>query len=99
MLETLSTQDIEGRQKLGVDAAEETKMEVVGLDAWYSTKQALFDINLNVRPNKVTAMIGPSGCGKSTLIRCLNRMHELVPGSRVTGSVLLDGKNIYGPDL
>jgi phosphate transport system ATP-binding protein len=99
MLETLSTQDIEERQKIGVNIAEETKMEVVGLDAWYSTKQALFDINLNVRPNKVTAMIGPSGCGKSTLIRCLNRMHELVPGSRVTGNVLLDGKNIYGPDL
>jgi phosphate transport system ATP-binding protein len=99
MFETLTPQEVEERRRLEISVADEAKMEVVGLDAWYSKKQALFDINLNVKPNKVTAIIGPSGCGKSTLIRCLNRMHELVPGSRVTGSVLLDGKNIYGSDL
>jgi phosphate transport system ATP-binding protein len=99
MLESVSSQDIQARPTFRAAEVEDTKMEVVGLDAWYAKKQALFDINLNIRPNKVTAMIGPSGCGKSTLIRCLNRMHELVPGARITGSVLLDGKNIYGSDL
>jgi phosphate transport system ATP-binding protein len=99
MLESVTSQDVEERQRFEPHDAAETKMEVVGLDAWYSKKQALVDVNLNIRSNKVTAIIGPSGCGKSTLIRCLNRMHELVPGSRVTGSVLLDGKNIYGSDL
>ncbi|HEY6283857.1 MAG TPA: phosphate ABC transporter ATP-binding protein PstB [Nitrososphaerales archaeon] len=99
MLESVTSQDVEERQTLETHDEVETKMDIVGLDGWYSTKQALFDINLNVRSNKVTAMIGPSGCGKSTLIRCLNRMHELVPGAKVTGSVLLDGKNIYGSDL
>jgi phosphate transport system ATP-binding protein len=99
MLESVTSQDVQERQTFEPHDIEETKMDVVGLDAWYSTKQALLDINLNVRSNKVTAIIGPSGCGKSTLIRCLNRMHELVPGSKVAGSVLLDGENIYGSDL
>ncbi len=75
------------------------KMQVVGLNAWYGDKQALFDINLGFRPNRVTAIIGPSGCGKSTLIRTLNRMHELVPGARVQGKVLLDGSDVYGAGL
>lgn len=75
------------------------KIQVKGLNAWYGSKQALFDVDLAIKPNLVTAMIGPSGCGKSTLIRCLNRMHELVPGTKVTGEVLLDGTDIYGPDL
>jgi phosphate transport system ATP-binding protein len=76
-----------------------SKLQTRHLNAWYGAKQALFDIDLFVRPNKVTAMIGPSGCGKSTLIRCLNRMHELVPDSSVKGEVLLDGIDIYGPSL
>jgi phosphate transport system ATP-binding protein len=75
------------------------KMQSIGLNAWFGTKQALKDINLSVRANSVTAIIGPSGCGKSTLIRCLNRMHELVPTARMTGKVLLDGKNIYANDI
>ncbi len=76
-----------------------TKVQVRKLNAWYGQKQALFDVNLSIQPNMVTAIIGPSGCGKSTLIRCLNRMHEMVIGSRVEGQVLLDGKDIYGSDL
>ncbi|HYC12126.1 MAG TPA: phosphate ABC transporter ATP-binding protein PstB [Nitrososphaerales archaeon] len=76
-----------------------TKVQVKKLNAWYGQKQALFDVNLSIQPNMVTAIIGPSGCGKSTLIRCLNRMHEMVIGSRVEGQVLLDGKDIYGSDL
>src|SRR2546427_12005043 len=65
------------------------------LDAWYGRKQALFDVNLSVEPQTVTAMIGPSGCGKSTFVRCLNRMHEEVPDARVTGSVQVEGVDIY----
>ena len=74
------------------------KMHSVALNAWFGSKQALKDINLSVKANAVTAIIGPSGCGKSTLVRCLNRMHELVPNARMSGQVLLDGKNIYGKE-
>jgi len=70
-------------------------MQSIALNAWFGNKQALKDINLTVKSNAVTAIIGPSGCGKSTFIRCLNRMHELVPNARMSGQVLLDGKNIY----
>lgn len=69
------------------------------MNAWFGTKQALKDINISIKTNAVTAIIGPSGCGKSTLIRTLNRMHELVPGARMSGEVLLDGKNIYSEDF
>jgi len=72
------------------------KIEVENLNAWFGSKQVLRDITMKIKENMVTAIIGPSGCGKTTLIRCLNRMHELVPGSRVTGRVLLDGGDIYG---
>jgi phosphate transport system ATP-binding protein len=75
------------------------KVQVNGLNAWYGQKQALFSVDLGIKTNLVTAIIGPSGCGKSTLIRCLNRMHELVPRTKVTGQVLLDGTDIYGPEL
>jgi len=74
----------------------DAKMQSIALSAWFGSKQALKDINLTVKANAVTAIIGPSGCGKSTFIRCLNRMHELVPNARMSGQVLLDGKNIYG---
>ena len=75
------------------------KMQSIGLNAWFGEKQALTDINLSVKTNSVTAIIGPSGCGKSTLIRCFNRMHELVPNARMSGKILLDGKNIYASDV
>jgi phosphate transport system ATP-binding protein len=75
------------------------KMQTIGLNAWFGSKQALKDIDLLVKANSVTAIIGPSGCGKSTLIRCLNRMHELVPGAKMTGKVLLDRINIYTSDI
>jgi phosphate transport system ATP-binding protein len=74
------------------------KMQSIDLNAWFGAKQALEDINLSVKANSVTAIIGPSGCGKSTLIRCFNRMHELVPQAKMSGEVLLDGKNIYASD-
>lgn len=75
------------------------KLEVVHLNAWFGTAHTLKDISLTIPDGAVTAMIGPSGCGKSTLIRCLNRMHEVVPGARAEGQVLLDGANIYAPGI
>jgi phosphate transport system ATP-binding protein len=70
-------------------------IEVRNLNFYYGEKRALQDISLGIRPNVVTAFIGPSGCGKSTVLRTLNRMHEVIPGARVEGDVLLDGENIY----
>jgi phosphate transport system ATP-binding protein len=75
------------------------KMQSTNLNVWFGKKQALKDINISVKANAVTAIIGPSGCGKSTFIRTLNRMHELVPGAKLTGEVQLDGKNIYDADV
>ncbi len=69
------------------------------LDFFYGNFQALHDVNLNFRENEVTALIGPSGCGKSTFLRCLNRMNDLIPVSRVEGSVTLEGQDIYAPSL
>jgi phosphate transport system ATP-binding protein len=88
-------------QKTAVEklALTDAKMQTAALNAWFGPKQALKNINLSVKPNSVTAIIGPSGCGKSTLIRCLNRMHELVPDSKVSGHVFLDGKDIYTSDV
>src|SRR6266481_6293125 len=72
-----------------------TKLEVRRLDAWFGATQALHGVDLAIAEHAATAIIGPSGCGKSTLIRCLNRMHELVPGARASGTVLLDNANVY----
>jgi len=78
---------------------EEPKIEVKEFGAWYGSVGALAGVNLKFKPNSVTAIIGPSGCGKSTLIRCINRMHELVPKARVSGSILLDGNDVYARDI
>jgi phosphate transport system ATP-binding protein len=75
------------------------KLVVRNLSAWFGNTRALRDINLAIEANQVTAIIGPSGCGKSTLVRCLNRMHEVVPGARVEGEVLLDNEDIYAPTV
>ena len=75
------------------------KMQSIGLNAWFGPKQALKDINISIKANAVTAIIGPSGCGKSTFIRALNRMHELTPGAKMSGQILLDGENIYGSNV
>ncbi|HEX2106785.1 MAG TPA: phosphate ABC transporter ATP-binding protein PstB [Nitrososphaera sp.] len=71
------------------------KVSIRNLDAWFGTKQALKNINLDIKKNTATAIIGPSGCGKTTLIRCLNRMHEMTPGATAKGSVVLDDIDIY----
>ncbi len=75
------------------------KIEVKDLNLWYADKQALKDNNLHIKERKVTALIGPSGCGKSTFVRCINRMNDLIDGVRITGSILLDNKNIYDKDV
>src|SRR5579884_2743388 len=74
-------------------------LEAVRLSAWYGDQLAIRDVSVRFDPGKITAIIGPSGCGKSTLIRCLNRLHEVRPGARVAGRVLLDGEDIYGPGV
>ncbi len=77
----------------------DSKMQSIDLNAWFGSKQALKDVSINIKANTVTAIIGPSGCGKSTFIRCLNRLHELVPGAKMSGQVLLDGENIYASEV
>jgi phosphate transport system ATP-binding protein len=69
------------------------------VDFFYGAFRALSDITMNFEKNKVTALIGPSGCGKSTLLRLLNRMNDLIDGTRVEGEILFEGRNIYAPDV
>ena len=64
---------------------------------WYGPKQALFDVNCAIPPNAITALIGPSGCGKTTFLRSINRLHDLTPGARHGGDILLDGGSIFAP--
>jgi phosphate transport system ATP-binding protein len=75
------------------------KVRARELCVYYADKQALFDIDLDVPPNQVTALIGPSGCGKSTFLRCINRMNDVIEGCRTTGSVELDGEDIFRESL
>jgi len=75
------------------------KMEMIDFSAYYGKFQALKNISMGIPENKISALIGPSGCGKSTLLRSFNRMNDLIQGSRVEGQVLLNGKNIYNPDV
>jgi len=74
-------------------------VEVQNLSLWYGETQALFDLSLDIPEREVTALIGPSGCGKSTFLRCINRMNDLIPDVRLEGRILLDGSDIYDPDL
>ena len=69
------------------------------LDFYYGSSKALSNINLEIQPQQVTALIGPSGCGKSTFLRCLNRMNDTITGTRVNGKVLLKGEDVYAPDM
>jgi len=75
------------------------RIEVNDLNVYYGNFLAVEDVSINVEPRSVTAFIGPSGCGKSTFLRTLNRMHEVIPGARVEGEVLLDGDDLYGPGV
>ena len=79
--------------------AEKTRISTQDLNLYYGGFRALRGISLDIPENRVTALIGPSGCGKSTYLRTLNRMNDLVPGVRIEGKVLLDGQDIYAPDV
>src|SRR5499426_4034547 len=79
--------------------AENPRLVVEGLNIYYGAVRVVHNVSLAINSKKVTAIIGPSGCGKSTFIRCLNRMHEVTPGGRAEGKVLLDDEDLYGPDV
>jgi phosphate transport system ATP-binding protein len=70
-------------------------LRVKSLAAYYGTRQAIADVSMDFATSSITALMGPSGCGKTTLLRCLNRIHEILPGARVEGEVLLDGEDVY----
>jgi phosphate transport system ATP-binding protein len=74
-------------------------LSVRDLNVFYGSFRAVRDVSLDIRPHAVTAFIGPSGCGKTTFLRTLNRMHEVIPGARVEGEVLLDGTSVYEPEI
>jgi phosphate transport system ATP-binding protein len=80
----------------GPQADRQPVIDVQNLNFYYGAKRALENITIGIRPNVVTAFIGPSGCGKSTFLRTLNRMNDIIPGTRVDGRVLIDGDDIYG---
>ena len=82
-----------------IESPDETRIVVENLNIFYGDTRVVHDVSLRIKTRKVTAIIGPSGCGKSTFIRCLNRMHEVTPGGRVEGKVLLDGEDLYGPGV
>jgi phosphate transport system ATP-binding protein len=75
------------------------KLTLNQVNFFYGDRQALFKIDINIAKNQVTSFIGPSGCGKSTLLRCLNRLNDLIEGARLEGTMLLDGMDIYGPNV
>jgi len=88
--------NLDAKKTMGGNMNEQT-FKMVGKDVsvYYGQKRALFDVNLNIRRNAVTALIGPSGCGKSTFLRTLNRMNDTIDNCRVTGTITLDGEDIY----
>jgi phosphate transport system ATP-binding protein len=94
-LEAEAPRSLEATPTEGTGSETQYKIRVENLNAWFGNNHALKDVSISIKANAVTAIIGPSGCGKSTFIRCLNRMHELVPSARVFGKVSLDGENIY----
>ncbi|BDA64683.1 phosphate ABC transporter ATP-binding protein PstB [Actinomyces capricornis] len=75
------------------------RIDVIDENIYYGDFLAVKDVNVTIEPKTVTALIGPSGCGKSTFLRTLNRMHEVIPGARVEGEVIVDGVNLYGPGV
>ena len=82
-----------------VESTDKFKVSIQNVNGWFGSKRAIKNINLNVKERTVTAFIGPSGCGKTTLVRCLNRMHEMTPGARAEGRVIVDGVDIYDKSI
>jgi phosphate transport system ATP-binding protein len=87
------------RERAGVPEPSALGMRIENLSAFYGSFKAITDVSIDIRAHKVTALIGPSGCGKSTFIRCLNRMHEVIPGAHAEGRVLLEDRDIYARDI
>ena len=81
------------------EPATTTALRLDHVSAYYGTFEAVAGVNLEIETNSVTALIGPSGCGKSTLLRSINRLHETTPGAKVTGTIRLDGEDLYAPDI
>ncbi|MGE0702428.1 MAG: phosphate ABC transporter ATP-binding protein PstB [Vicinamibacterales bacterium] len=86
-------------ERIAPDAAPTAKIDVAKMNFYYGAHRVLHEIDLNVFPHQVTAFIGPSGCGKSTFLRSLNRMNDIIPGTRVEGAVRIDGQDIYAPSV
>jgi phosphate transport system ATP-binding protein len=89
----------EKRETVGNITVENPRMVCRNVNVYYSEKQAIKNVSIDIARNEVLAMIGPSGCGKSTFIRCLNRMNDTIEGCRVTGEIILDGFDIHGKDV
>ena len=87
--------NVDPKKHLNLEAP--TKIDIRHLNFYYGSKQALTDVSLPIRERQVTALIGPSGCGKTTFLRTLNRMNDLIPGTRTEGEAMMDGRNIYDP--
>ena len=91
--------DVDNNKEKNDDALikplDKIKISILNVDFFYGDNQALFDVSLDIKKNHVTALIGPSGCGKSTFLRTLNRMNDTIPGTRLTGTIELDGVNVY----
>ncbi len=86
-------------QTVGNTTVDSPKMQMQNVDVHYGEKQAIYNISLELGNNEVLAMIGPSGCGKSTFLRCLNRMNDTVESCKVSGKLMLDGEDIFAPDM
>jgi len=82
-----------------IESASGERLTIRELHAYFGRTHAVKGLSIGIATNRITAIIGPSGCGKSTFLRCLNRMHEVVPGARTEGTVLLDGEDIYAPNV
>jgi phosphate transport system ATP-binding protein len=99
LLDARAVAPIEPAASSSPAATPAVKIDVRGMNFYYSANRVLHDINLNVLANQVTAFIGPSGCGKSTFLRSLNRMNDIIPGTRIEGSVQIDGQDIYAASV
>ena len=98
MGQNTDTEAVDNRSS-GAPRPREYILKVEKLNAWYGNNMVIQDISMDIGSQCITALIGPSGCGKSTFIRCLNRMHEVSEGGRVTGKVLMDGQDIYAAQV
>ena len=95
----LNVQDLSSQLPDNDSNNQAVKLALNQINFFYGASQSLFNINIGIINNAVTSFIGPSGCGKSTLLRCINRLNDLIEGTRLEGTMLLDGMDIYGPDV